>query len=260
MTTENITEARLITKVNARGEKRRSADNECYVYGLFRGNGEIFYIGKGSNGRVLVHFKKSNNVHVQRIINSDKNVYFKIIDWNLSHDVAYELEALLVEEIGRSDLKQGPLVNFTQGGKGTKGWIPDEVEIKRRSDYRKKNPPILSEESKKRISETLKARAKKYDNSFKGKKHSDLTKKQMSINHANFSLWRHPKAKKNLWVKSLELYDIWLLMNKPNAHMMCIRMEVKYENTYMSIVNKFKEGWVPKEDYEFLDWYKATKI
>ena len=82
---------------------------------------EIYYVGMGEPSRA--YRKSSRNKWW-------KNTYAKygrivdVVAKDLSVEDAYELEMLLISEIGRKDNGLGSLVNLDDGGIGTKGHIP----------------------------------------------------------------------------------------------------------------------------------------
>jgi len=160
--------------------------NKFYVYSYldtrFQGNYEYenihfifdcipFYIGKGEGNRCKKHLSESYN---NRDENSHKcNVIRKIkeltgtdpkivkLHENLSEFESHEVETFYIQNIGRYDLKSGPLTNETAGGEGNSGHI-------------------LSDESKRKLSESLKLYYSKNPNKFSGKTHTKETKKVMS--------------------------------------------------------------------------------
>jgi hypothetical protein len=80
--------------------------------------GEPFYVGKGKDSRYLS--KTSRSTHWKNIVN--KHEYDTIfLETNLSNDEAFENEIYWIKRIGRFDLGNGPLINFTDGGEGTSG-------------------------------------------------------------------------------------------------------------------------------------------
>jgi len=82
---------------------------------------EIYYVGMGELSRA--YRKTSRNKWW-------KNTYAKygriveVVAKDLSVEDAYELEVLLISEIGRKDKGLGSLVNLDDGGVGAKGHIP----------------------------------------------------------------------------------------------------------------------------------------
>jgi hypothetical protein len=75
-----------------------------------------FYIGKGNGRRCFSKQSRSN--HWNNIVN--KHGYdIILIEENLTHESAIELEKYWIKRIGRKDLSNGPLVNLTDGGEGT---------------------------------------------------------------------------------------------------------------------------------------------
>lgn len=93
-------------------------------------DGTVFYVGKGSRDR----YKQTDrsNIHWQHTA-LKHGVLVDIVMDNLQEWYAYELESELVHLYGRSDLGYGTLVNHSDGGDGTNGYIcTEEVRAKRR--------------------------------------------------------------------------------------------------------------------------------
>jgi hypothetical protein len=91
-----------------------------YVYAFFRPCGTPCYIGKGQRDRYRVHFRKSSNSHLARIIAKYGELPVIIVRTGLTEPEALEIEIALIAAIGR-ECDGGPLVNLTLGGEGTSG-------------------------------------------------------------------------------------------------------------------------------------------
>jgi hypothetical protein len=119
---------------------------------------EVFYIGIGNEKRP--YDKKGRNEIWNRVV--DKAGYrVEIIHSGLTWEECIEKEIVLIKFYGRKDKGEGPLVNLTDGGEGNVGFI-------------------YPEESKAKISQTLKEYFKENENPFKGKSHSPETKERLS--------------------------------------------------------------------------------
>lgn len=101
-----------------------------YIYGNYKFNYEPFYIGKGKDKRITCHLfeKNSNNKlkfnKIQKIKReSKKGVIISKLKSNLLENDAFILETNLILNIGRIDLKTGPLTNLTDGGEGSSNCI-----------------------------------------------------------------------------------------------------------------------------------------
>lgn len=107
-----------------------------FYYGKWKFAFEPFYIGKGKGRRFLAHEKIASrkeegqyisNSHksrkIRKLLKQGHEVKIRIIRKQLLEEQAYELEDFLVEEIGRSDLFLGPLVNQADGGVGPRGTV-----------------------------------------------------------------------------------------------------------------------------------------
>ncbi|MDD5649284.1 MAG: hypothetical protein PHF86_02520 [Candidatus Nanoarchaeia archaeon] len=165
-----------------------------YEYDNISFNFEPFYIGKGKYYRAYYHWKKvlNNNGKWTNLHFKNKLYYFKnnniqpiikIINCNLINKEALLLEEKLVNLIGRSHLKEGPLTNITKEGDGVGSY-------RTRSDKGKKRKS-LSEECKKKISL-----------SHKGKLLSDSHKKKISENSISpKKTWTEESYKKSIETK-----------------------------------------------------------
>lgn len=104
----------------------RMSDTEknFYVYLHRRKSDAVpFYVGKGKGGRAYA--KDGRNPHWIRTVK--KHGYeVEFVETDLSEVDAFSLEMELIAHYGRSNLKQGPLVNMSDGGEGPTGWIPSE--------------------------------------------------------------------------------------------------------------------------------------
>ena len=109
-------------------------DNRYYVYAHTKPNGEIFYVGKGSNKRAFCTFGRSK---VWEAYTNKYGLNPVFIDRNLSQDQAFELEEFLIAELGTKKDRSGTLVNLTDGGEGSIGRIYTNDQRKRFSEKMK---------------------------------------------------------------------------------------------------------------------------
>jgi hypothetical protein len=90
---------------------------------------EIFYIGIGEEKKRAYVYGR--NPHWNRLV--DKHGYeVEILHENLTLEEACKIETKLIKEIGRADLKLGPLTNLTDGGDTSP--MKDPLVAKRVSD------------------------------------------------------------------------------------------------------------------------------
>jgi hypothetical protein len=94
-----------------------------YVY-VYKNKDEIpYYVGQGSTGRALAWQKKPMTWdHIPPY--NGNTLHF--IEVDLNKEEANELEEFLIQEIGRADLGEGPLMNRTNGGPGSSGRVLTE--------------------------------------------------------------------------------------------------------------------------------------
>lgn len=113
-----------------------------YVY-LHRkaDNGEPFYVGKGVMRRRepyrRANVKARRSAHWQRTV-AKYGVLVEIVAHFVSDADAQVFEKQMIAEIGRADLKRGPLVNLTDGGDGHCGLIVPESTLRKRSENAKR--------------------------------------------------------------------------------------------------------------------------
>jgi DNA-binding CsgD family transcriptional regulator len=100
--------------------------NGKYKYGEYEFGYEPFYIGKGKDNRWKELGENKRNKYFIRKINKIRKSKLEPITIklykNLNEKESFEKEIELINEIGRIDLKTGPLVNETIGGDGTSGY------------------------------------------------------------------------------------------------------------------------------------------
>jgi hypothetical protein len=159
-----------------------------YTYGCLEFSHEPFYIGRGINGRIMQHLKKAKQKgyspyrrinRIKGILKSgNRPIIFKIVD-NLIYQHSIDLEIDLISIVGRKSVKEGPLLNLTEGGEGfrglkhseeTKRLIAEKVSGKNSGLYGRKRTPdeirrisekqkgILRPESGPKISKALTGR------------------------------------------------------------------------------------------------------
>ncbi len=103
------------------------------VYAYFRpDSGEPFYIGKGTTRRARVHLNRSHNSAVNRVIAKLRrsNLEPEVRVLFIGTDVECKCEEIrLIRHFGRRNLKQGPLLNMTDGGDGFLGKVFSRTEL-----------------------------------------------------------------------------------------------------------------------------------
>lgn len=141
-------------------------DNKYYVYlHIKETTGEPFYVGKGSHLKNKKRYcdVSNRNKHWHNIVNKHGfDVIF--LEKDLTETESLEREIYWIQRIGRKDLCNGPLVNFTDGGEGISGYKFSEES---------KNKIRLKQTGKKASDETK----NKMSISQTGRKHSDETLK-----------------------------------------------------------------------------------
>ena len=140
----------------------RANPDKPYVYGLFRPCGEIFYVGKGINRRVLVHGSKSDlsNPYKINIINAirknGEDIVREIFKFFETHEEAIEYEEFLISKYKRVT-DGGTLVNVLENGFK----VPDNIHGSSKEEkYRKMVETRRRNGNYKHTEETLKVISK----------------------------------------------------------------------------------------------------
>ena len=169
--------------------KNSQQQKRSYTYAYLREDRTPYYIGKGTRKRIY-----SKNKRVKPPKDKSRIIFLK---QNLTEEEAFKHEIYMIDVFGRKDLGTGILHNRTEGGEGISGWFLSEENKKNISDS-KKNP---SEETKRKISESLKGKLKSEETKRKmsesqkgntkmlGKTHSEETKRRMSILKKGTKWW-----------------------------------------------------------------------
>lgn len=148
-----------------------------YTYVWRDASGVPFYVGKGKGRRAWITTQRSKPF---KEIHSEGNCRVEIIDYFIHESQAHAHEVELISRYGRRDNGTGSLVNLTDGGEGTSGWVASEdtrAKISRAAIGR-----IVSVSTKELISAAHKGRKLKPEHVAKiakantGRKHTEEAK------------------------------------------------------------------------------------
>lgn len=128
----------------------KSSQWPYYVYCLYKPDGTIFYVGKGTarrkkDERITYHEYEArldktpdSNPYVnhlkiniiRKIWKSGGEVFYAIDSWHKEELNAYMREKELIQSTGRKIFGEGPLSNITEGGEKEIAALPDEVKYR----------------------------------------------------------------------------------------------------------------------------------
>ena len=122
---------------------KENLENNYYIYVHCTLDEDIpFYIGKGKKNRCKHHSDRSD--WWKRIV-AKHDYYIKILEINLTQEVALSKEKEYILKFGRRQFKNGgTLVNLTDGGDGVSGKIFTDEEREALSKKFKENPELWS--------------------------------------------------------------------------------------------------------------------
>ena len=106
---------------------------------------EVFYVGIGNDYRP---YDKNNRSNWWNNIVNKAGYEVDVIEKNLPWKSAALIEIALIDFFGRKDLGKGNLVNMTDGGDGTKGWIPSAETKAKMSKANKGNKKSAEHKAK----------------------------------------------------------------------------------------------------------------
>ena len=147
-----------------------------------------YYVGKGKDNRI--NHPHGDSVKLPPV---ERRIYLKS---GLTEEDAFKHEVYMIHVLGRKDLGLGPLLNRTDGGDGTSGWVmPDKTKAKisvskigmKRPDMEGANNPMRREDVVKKVSDSKIGKPRdletksKISNSLTGKKASAETKQKQSV-------------------------------------------------------------------------------
>lgn len=184
----------------------------CYIYLHKRlDTNEVFYVGRGTvnkrasgkcdtNTYSRAFAKHTHNIQWLRI--TEKTLWtVEVIEDNLSWEESISSEIFYIKKYGRMNLKEGSLVNYTDGGEGSKGLIASEFSIlTQKNRMGSDKNPMKSPHN--RLKQSIRM---KEDNPMKN---PDVQKK---VSDANKQLWingtdNHPrkgKPREDLKIRNL---------------------------------------------------------
>lgn len=116
----------------------RGSQKRFYVYVLLKPDGKPFYVGKGLGQRVFAHESEARNTTtrshklnvIRSIIRNGGRVGYAIPLFSDDEATTHAFESKLIAQLGRHDLRNGPLTNQTDGGEGVTG-LSEETMAKK---------------------------------------------------------------------------------------------------------------------------------
>lgn len=251
-------------------EKKMNYYTRHYVYGYYNplklnrwGLPTLFYVGEGCRDRWRVHLRDvkkgkvdPGNLHksntIKGILQRGSEPIIKILATNLTRKEALHLETFIIEQVGRENL-----TNKTNGGDGVNGMVHTEETKLRMSEKRKGVPK--SEDWKQQASERFLGENNPMHGKPSSQKQKETARELLKNNNpnSNKNSWETSSGKQNIgmWERVDHIYDTWISNGKPSF--VKLRRLAGMEQYHMGkLVEKFKSGWNPHEDDE---WLKAFK-
>lgn len=187
---------------------------------------QLFYVGKGKGHRINSHYLRSSSI-IRNKINKIKSVGFEQhltvkLAVDLTEDAAYELEALVIDTIGRKDLGTGPLLNLVDGGRGKTGAVISAKSLQRRSESLTENWASLTQEEYEQRTANMgasysftarKAKSKEKIAHYNSKA-GEITKEKLRVARAKQEARETPEQKAAKYAKQAETRNLNKLLRK----------------------------------------------
>jgi hypothetical protein len=141
--------------------------NRFYTYAYLRKDRTPYYIGKGSAKRIY----QNNGRYCNKPKDKSRIIFLK---QNLTEEEAFRHEKYMIAVFGRKDLGTGILYNRTDGGEGSSGLVLSEETKKMMSEAKKGKSK--TEEHRKKLSEVNRGK----NNPFYGKTRTEESRKKQS--------------------------------------------------------------------------------
>jgi len=132
---------------------KKDLNNKVVYFHRKKTNGHIFYVGIGTPKRP---YDKNNRSRLWKIIVKKYGFDVDVVSENLTKEEAVKHEIFWINYFGRIDDKTGILCNFTNGGEGVDGYIPNFTDDWKSKISQSKLNHIVSDETKLKISNTNK--------------------------------------------------------------------------------------------------------
>jgi hypothetical protein len=173
-------------------------DRSFYVYLHTRvDTGAVFYVGKGKKKRAWNASRFHRNEHWQRVVAKSGGFLVSFQKQFLSEKEAFDLEIKTIKYFKSIGIC---LCNQTDGGDGTTGWIRTE-ECKRKIGNAHRGKTI-SEEVKKKISESVKKCGYVHSEEARKKMSNSRLGKKNALGYKHTEEWRNAMSKRLMGNKS----------------------------------------------------------
>ena len=183
-----------------------------YIYQDPTRNNETIYVGKGQGLRCNTHLAREDKHQFVSRLRKIRNAGMKpviIKNYEINEHTALEMEKFWINFYGRKDLNLGTLLNLTDGGEGTSGYVVSEETKQKLREARAQQANVghvpkghkLTEEHKEKISRAGVGRVVSQETKEKirranlGKKLSQELKDQISAKLKGRPLTDEHKAK-----------------------------------------------------------------
>lgn len=114
----------IVNNAKVAADEQIAAQLDYYVYALADEKGEIFYVGKGINGRIFDHINEAKKAseqsllesqkltHIKDLLDKKQDIRFIILRSGLCSNAAYELEGMMIDFLTCRDFNTNGVANL----------------------------------------------------------------------------------------------------------------------------------------------------
>jgi hypothetical protein len=171
---------------------------DYYTYAWMREDGTPYYIGKGRNNRA---FRKGSP-------NSDRVILLK---QNCTEEEAFKHERYMISVFGRKDIGTGILINLTEGGDGSSGYLHTEETKQQMKGPKTDDHKQKLSEVRTKLWEDPEYREKMAEINKRSRQSEEFKEKQRvaQLNRDPVSNTKQKATKRKKWKK-----EVWDLIEK----------------------------------------------
>ena len=195
MSAANMTYDSLVSDITVYVDRNEKATRQYYMYVHSKPNGDIFYVGKGYGNRAYDFSRR--NFHHSNTINKYGKENINVRVFYAPDEVqAFNMEKMWIKVLRKNNFS---LVNQTDGGEGTSGFVREESSnnLQRIKMTGRKHSPetkaklthaqfIANNKPERKAQTSLQMRGNKH---LLGHKHTEETLKKMSESHKGQPAW-----------------------------------------------------------------------
>lgn len=149
-------------------------------------------------------------------------------------------------------LSAAMMMSANRSGNKVYGWLRKRWSEKMKTDNPiRKNPSCNAK------------KGRRYKGTFSAEERSKISARMKTSNPmAGKKPWEHSrstKETKDIWLKADLYYDFWL-SNPCSYHKLATNFGMEPKMSHNNMIKRFRNGWIPRKDAGWLNFYESCKI